>query len=290
MTRGKAGVLLAVLAALAALILLSASLAEVDLQPGQPMPAVAHATPGAELPASFDLPGGLSAQLFMRIVYVLMMVLLPVSIIVLLVSRELRKQVLARLIPLVLILAVLVLGRSRLQDQRAAATPVPAEVEPGASAEEGSVIAFDASPPTPVVWVTRIVVGLALALVAGIALWLLWRASRRERRPIEQVAEQAMHAIEALQAGDDVRNVILRCYFEMSCILADERGLKRQSTMTPREFERRLTEAGLPELAVQRLTRLFEGVRYGAKIAAGAEEEQAIASLAAIVDACRSAA
>jgi hypothetical protein len=60
--------------------------------------------------------------------------------------------------------------------------------------------------------------------------------------------------------------------------------------MTPREFVRSLTAMGLPELAVQRLTRLFEDVRYGARVTGDQEEGEAIASLTAIVDASRSAA
>jgi len=73
-------------------------------------------------------------------------------------------------------------------------------------------------------------------------------------------------------------------------VLAEEKGVTRESAMTPREFVRSLTTMGLPELAVQRLTRLFEDVRYGARVAGDQEEGEAIASLTAIVDASRSAA
>jgi len=154
--------------------------------------------------------------------------------------------------------------------------------------DAGPTVTFDANPPETVVWGTRIAVGIGVALVVGGGLWLLWRSRRSpESHPLQQVAEQARHAIGAIQSGADVRNVVLRCYFEMSRVLSEEKGLMRQSTMTPREFERSLAAVGLPQPAVQRLTRLFEGVRYGDKTADGDEEEQAILSLTAIVDACR---
>jgi hypothetical protein len=49
-----------------------------------------------------------------------------------------------------------------------------------------------------------------------------------------------------------------------------------------------LEEAGLPGKHVQQLTRLFEQVRYGAKVSDEQKERQAIACLTAIVEACRS--
>jgi hypothetical protein len=59
--------------------------------------------------------------------------------------------------------------------------------------------------------------------------------------------------------------------------------------MTPREFEMRLEEAGIPTTQVRRLTRLFEEVRYGDKRLGEQEERQAIVSLTSIVRFCRSA-
>ena len=54
------------------------------------------------------------------------------------------------------------------------------------------------------------------------------------------------------------------------------------------ELLRELKAAGLPDTHVQRLTRLFEGVRYGARVANEREERQAVACLTAIVEACTS--
>jgi len=75
----------------------------------------------------------------------------------------------------------------------------------------------------------------------------------------------------------------------MSRILSQERGIQRHHDMTPREFERRLAAVGLPERHVRQLTRLFERVRYGAREAGEAEEQQAITCLTVIAEACRRA-
>jgi hypothetical protein len=81
----------------------------------------------------------------------------------------------------------------------------------------------------------------------------------------------------------------MRCYYEMSRVLRQQRGIRRDQAMTPREFAIFLEEAGLPVEAVGRLTRLFEQVRYGAKVPDRREEAQALASLEAVVAFCRSA-
>jgi len=59
-------------------------------------------------------------------------------------------------------------------------------------------------------------------------------------------------------------------------------GLNRRASMTPREFERRLVNAGVDADAVDRLTRLFERVRYGNQEIDPTDEAEAESCLAAI--------
>ncbi len=290
MTRTRALILAAGIAALAALILLSGGLAELRLAAGSQLPVVAHETEG-------DGSGGAALRLdeaaidlIAKIVLFCVPVLLLALIIALIVSPEMRKDTLSRLLLPILFLGYLYFVRDKYQapPEETPTAAVPADSGAAVVSDAGPTVTFDANPPETVVWGTRIAVGIGVALVVGGALWLLWRSRRSpESRPLQQVAEQARQAIGAIQSGADVRNVVLRCYFEMSRVLSEEKGLMRQSTMTPREFERSLAAVGLPQPAVQRLTRLFEGVRYGSKTADGDEEEQAILSLTAIVDACR---
>lgn len=162
-----------------------------------------------------------------------------------------------------------------------AVTPVPDEVV--ASASE-----FASSSPQWVVLLVALI--LAILAVGGLlgAARFFWRRSHISSSPLEQLAQEAQEALVALEAGAEVKDTVMRCYFEMSRVLDEQRGIRRAGTMTPREFERELKAAGLPDTHVERLTRLFEGVRYGARVADEREERQAVACLTAIVETCTS--
>jgi len=73
----------------------------------------------------------------------------------------------------------------------------------------------------------------------------------------------------------------------MARIVREQRGISRDSAKTTTEFAADLEGAGLPGEDVRRLTRLFESVRYGAKLTGEDEEREAVAALTAIARACR---
>ena len=124
---------------------------------------------------------------------------------------------------------------------------------------------------------------MALFLGVGFLLWITYRRRRQPVDRLELITQEARSAIQTLQAGDELRNVILRCYYQMAHILYEKRGIQRKQAMTPREFGRRLNELGFPAEPVRQLTQLFEAVRYGAKDLDEKAERQAIACLDAIV-------
>jgi len=126
---------------------------------------------------------------------------------------------------------------------------------------------------------------LTLILVIGFLLWRFYQRGKRPAETIELLALEAQTAIETLQAGDDLRNVILRCYYQMVQILRDQKGIVRKQTMTPREFEQCLIDSGLPGEPVGQLTQLFEAVRYGAKELGDKADLRAISCLDVIVKA-----
>jgi hypothetical protein len=64
--------------------------------------------------------------------------------------------------------------------------------------------------------------------------------------------------------------------------LSDHQNIRRQKAMTPREFEIHLADAGVSSEHVQRLTRLFENVRYGDTTASEREKREALDCLNAI--------
>ncbi len=101
-----------------------------------------------------------------------------------------------------------------------------------------------------------------------------------------QLAEAAQNTIESIQSGDDFEITVVRCYQEMSRVVEKQKGIARERAMTPREFEDRLIDRGLPQGAVQTLTRLFERVRYGSAPTGARELDLAVSCLTDIVNAC----
>jgi hypothetical protein len=102
------------------------------------------------------------------------------------------------------------------------------------------------------------------------------------------MSQEAQAAVEALEAGGDFQDVVLRCYARMSQVLAEQRGVFRQSAMTTHEFERVLIKLGFPSEPVRTLTHLFEEVRYGSIQQGESGTQMAISSLNAIISYCKS--
>ncbi|UCC61875.1 MAG: DUF4129 domain-containing protein [Anaerolineae bacterium] len=284
--RRKLWMLLLLGTATAALILLSTALTGLELLPGQPF--TLSREPSDSLGGSKMLPGAdILAPLF-RAVTIIFGLLLPVFIIYFIVSPEFRKRVLRDLffmLPLFLIFYLLMHRPPDILEQAEEAQPLGplAEAFPRAPTPE-----FVATPPQWLVVAANLVLALLVAASVVGAVWLLWHLRRPRVSPLERLAQEAEEAIEAIQAGGDLKNTVMRCYYEMSRVLREQRGIRRQRDTTPREFERQLEQLGLPGERIRQLTRLFEKVRYGAKAVAEDEERQAIACLTAVVEFCRS--
>jgi hypothetical protein len=282
--RKRVWVFLACAIAIGAMILLSAGISELELQPGQPLPRF-RAGEDAMRPLPRFLDSSLARHI-VGLVYALAFLLIPFSIVYLIVSPKARRRAIRTLLLVFCFVALLLFY------PRPPALEEQVQVQPPTDLSGEGVLApaveFMANPPQ---WAELgMAIGLALLLAAGLvgALWIMWQRGRRPETPLEQLAEEAEGAIGALQAGADLRDTVMRCYFEMSRVLREQQGLRRDVAMTPREFEQYLAEEGLPEEQVGRLTRLFEMVRYGAKVAGKREELEAIDCLTAILEACRS--
>jgi hypothetical protein len=158
-------------------------------------------------------------------------------------------------------------GAGDLQNHDAARLPTPPD--------------FILHPPQ---WLIILVSLLLVTLAVLVVRWLMRRrAVTVEDVPLEEFAEEARVALAEIQAGGDLRGTVLRCYSEMSRVLSAERGIERAVGMTPREFEGHLQRAGVRDEHIQRLTRLFEAVRYGARTPGKREELEAVDCLTAIV-------
>lgn len=133
---------------------------------------------------------------------------------------------------------------------------------------------------------------VSLLIILGLV-FLGWRAYRmwqamnqRSSRSLQDLARIARSSLRDLSDGRETTDVIMNCYFRMNDAVADRKNLQRGASMTPAEFASRLQEAGLPADAVRRLTRLFEGVRYGQRKAGPKDVNEAVACLTAILQYC----
>lgn len=227
----------------------------------------------------------------LRLITGCLWILLFVSIIAFIISPEVRKIVLKRAIKYLLwflIFFALIswfqpylqlsgIGPEGPSDLLPPDIPNPTELLPPPPD-------FIVNPPSWFV-VTMSILLIAIPLTI---IWLLWRffwAKSEEEAPIEMITREAQQALEGLQAGNDLKDTIMRCYWEMSQILNKERKLSRPDGMTVREFEQYLADYGLHTEHIQRLSRLFERVRYSSQAAGPRDEKEAMACLRAIVKA-----
>lgn len=283
--------------ALVAMLLLSAGVSEVELLPGVSAPGI-RAVEGealGDVPPEVDEAFRTAFRIFAAII----VVGLPLVLIFSLFSPEARKNLLKGMVPIVLFglfLYFALRASSNLEERvqptptvvagAAQVTPVPEESLGEAAGETGEI---ERSAPEWLIWGTIVGLALILALVlVGMARFLL-RYRTRQPSPLAELADQAEDAAEAVRAGADLRDTVVLCYYRMSQTLQEQRGIWRERDMTPREFETYLARSGIPAEHVRRLTRLFEKVRYGAKTVGAEDERQALSSLGAIVEYCRSA-
>jgi hypothetical protein len=143
------------------------------------------------------------------------------------------------------------------------------------------------SPPSEVPWISYF---FTLAILLGLlwAGWWLWNLSRRARSQSirENIADIARDTLEDIAGGRDFGDTVTLCYVRMNDAVSSGHGIRRQEGMTPSEFANRLESVGLPGDAVRCLTRLFEEVRYGAKVPGQEESREATVCLNAILAAC----
>lgn len=274
--------------AVLAILSLAASLAQMELPPGEPFTLGGGAS---FKPPPVSMPAELSPALrvLLRAWLILTLALLPFSIFYLLISPNARRQFIRNLVVLgVFILIMSSLGRQlslMQEDGLFGGLDSLALTEGGAP---GQPAAFSGSaPPWLIILVSFILAAVAVALSARLIVAILHRRQRAPEPSLLRIAEEAESAMTAIAAGNDLRDTVIRCYVEMSRVVRESRGILRQQTITTREFEEQLERAGLPGDSVRDLTRLFEAVRYGAKDLGPGEEKCAMACLATIAGACR---
>ena len=281
MTPGtKRIVLLFLSMTLISIILLSSSLSNLQLHVGKPFPGAGDSDDS--IPPFTALPAvNTYFNTFLKGMFALIFLILAIYVPARLIALADIKQIFW-LALIILLLLALVIAIPRIMPGKLALLP-----------EESSNIAISPSltyptsplgnPPQEFVWFVLFVFMLGAFFLAGKMLKRqLWPAHADEL-----LLQEAENAISALNAGEDFKNVIIRCYLQMSRVLREEHGIERSYTMTVREFEDWLEFKGMPRIPVHQLTRLFEKVRYGKQQMSKDDEKIGVESLNEIIQFCR---
>jgi len=278
--RGNIVIMGALVCALAALVLLVSGLGTVELQPGRPFPLRVIFGSGSRM--AFD-SGSVRSPSFAFVPIILVWVVMPLLLVYLLLSPQARREFIKRVLrwTAITILVMIAAHYWRMGILRRSETAAADDrsVRPEELPRLPEMPDYITTPPQ---WFI-IVVSLVLAgILVASAWWIIRRRRPRVGEPLVEIAQGAEEALAEIRAGGNLRDTVMRCYDEMSRVL-QARGISRQNSMTPREFEQQLTSLGVRDEHVRGLTRLFESVRYGQHKAGASEEEQAVASLQAIV-------
>jgi hypothetical protein len=278
-------ILLLAALALGALTVLAISLNEVPFQEGQrylreESPLTPPPPPGLG-EAYIEIPGW---QLVMALVLLGILIVL----VALLLSPQARKRLLRLLIRVGFTVWAIYFLFKNYGDQLFGFNLQTPE---NASAPDSSLAPMPTFEPPEVSPTLSYVISFAFALLFLVVVWLLYRGWQRYRvlnktKPLDEIARIARSSLNDLSSGRESSDVIINCYLRMSDVVSNRRNLHRGVAMTPHEFALRLEQAGLPGDAVTRLTRLFEGVRYGERRSGPRDINEAVSCLKTILHYC----
>jgi hypothetical protein len=272
--------LLFLVGTLVAFVLLTASLSNLELQPGAPFPGGIDSGNDVQSVSSFP-PTQIYFVPLLRGIFALIFIAFLIDIAVRLVALVNIKRILQLTLALVILLIIIyMLPRI---------TPSPPAYLPNGSSATTTPSTFE-YPVTPLGQPPRILIQLVIIGIASGIGWLAFIVVKRRRsskRIEDDLLQEAQQAINALKAGADLRNVILQCYFQMTRSLQEEQGIERDRTMTVQEFELWLGNLGFPSIPLHQLTSLFEKVRYGKQHTNNTDEQIAIDSLNEIIQFCQ---
>jgi hypothetical protein len=285
MTRQKIFTIILAGLALTGLVILASGISTLDLNNGPLylLPASEQATRAPLPPRVVPIPTN-----YLTLLGLVFLVLFPFSIIYLLISPSARRRFLIQLAQVSLfVLFLYFLSKSIGKLFPKLGIGLSGSLKDDLAARGFEVRFLEPFKPQNPAWLTEL---LSVALAAGFVLFLvgLWSRLRqvegRHPSPAEKLVRSAQTALRRIDAGQNLRDVVLRCYLEMTQAVAERRQLTRPEHVTPHEFIYSLEGIGLPTEQVRRLTALFEAVRYGHKTPGAPERAEAVACLNAIIE------
>lgn len=282
---------IAFLAAAAILVfILAGGISQLELQPGEPT----NLAEQEQVENSLNVPSvwGESLVELTRTLLLCAVILMPITLIYMLFTKRGRKDLIAALSNALLIFLLLSFLRQLVPEEVNIITPTPLAPQeldslPTISVmEDGEADKFIANPSEWSFWLISFVLAIFFAFIV-IVIYLRLIRRRSERLDVlELLAEEAQDAIDQIHSGGDLRAIILNCYREMLQVIETTRGIVRDQAVTPDEFKLILEKKGLPPGPLQRLTQLFEDVRYGCHHPTQQEEQLAIMCLQELITVC----
>ena len=257
-------------------MVVAASLPQVELQPGMPLPKLEEGEV-VVAPIEEEPLVAISASEFVKTLFALILAGSMLYVTYRLIRGSDLKNLGSYIQPLmviVLIIGIIIFVIMLLPKTQSS---LPMQLPP--TTETPSVTSPLGPVPTALFWL----VGIGL-LVSSILLgiWIFGQFSKQETT-IDLVGLEAENALQSLKNGLDLKDVIVKCYRQMSLVLEKEQGVEREDSMTTREFENLLEAAGVPHDPIHQLTRLFEAVRYGKWQPNPTDERKAVHCLEAIL-------
>jgi hypothetical protein len=257
-------------------MIIAASLSQLELQPGMPLPKLQDNNVVAPSIEAEPFAAAISINKFIIIFFALILAGSILYMMYKLIRGADWKEI-AAFFRMMVVISLLVSGVAFLimllpksESSMVMEMPIPTP-EPVVTSPLGPV-------PPLLLWVVGIGL-LVISILVGV--WML--TSSRRTRPIDLVGLEAEKAWQALKTGLDLKDVIIRCYRQMSIALEKEQGIERKDFMTTGEFENLLEDVGIPHDPIHQLTRLFDAVRYGNWQPNPIDEQNAIQCLEAIM-------
>lgn len=274
--------LLFLVGTLVSLIMLSGSLSELQLRAGTPFPGAGDFGSETRFFAASS-PGNANSLTLLKGVFAFIFLFLMIYVTVRFIALVNIKR-LIRSLAVMSAMLVLIILISRIPLTPSTPRPGESSINPISPPIEYPVSPLEQPPGGLIVLVLIafiVVVGLLVFKVLGI--WL------KEPGMTKQILHEAESALNEIKSGENLRNVIFRCYLQMTRALQEERKIERDYSMTVREFEDWLEEKGFPIVPIHQLTHLFEKARYGTQLTLKEDEKMAVESLNEIIQFCRSA-
>jgi len=249
------------------LLVLATNLQRIEFRPGEvnlDRPAGVE-TSGAT--SGTGSPDAVGYALFLRILFIAALVALAVIVVGAIFKKSMRVYLLMFVGFVALILGLQYCAarapEAEPREQEASGLAELLESQPGDPAAEPP------SSPPPGWSLPAVAIGISIGVTLLLAVVLAklaprWRARREDegKTELEELVNTVGAAADEILLGGDPQSAVLRCYREMVRVLCRHRPIDHVH-MTARELADALDRAGFTADHIDRLTGIFELVRYG---------------------------